>query len=199
MRRYTCTDGSFEWYILNGHTLGGLKSLAYLGGLPPTSVYGVRKVWRAVAARRLQVARCTVERLMAGLGLQGASRGKPVRTTISDKAAPCPLDHVNRQFHALGRIPVGLGLHLRLNLGGLRLRRLRHRAYARRIVGWRVSGSTCELRGRCAGAGPVRGGPPIAAGLYITATAAPIRVDQVHRAIGGGGHRAFGGQHGRQL
>jgi putative transposase len=47
------------------------------------------------------VARCTVERLMASLGLQGAIRGKPVRTTISDKAVPCPLDHVNRQFHAL--------------------------------------------------------------------------------------------------
>jgi hypothetical protein len=41
-----------------------------------------------------------VERLMASLGLQGVIRGKPVRTTISDKAAPCPLDHVNRQFHA---------------------------------------------------------------------------------------------------
>ena len=38
---------------------------------------------------------------MASLGLQGAIRGKPVRTTICDKAVPCPLDHVNRQFHAL--------------------------------------------------------------------------------------------------
>jgi putative transposase len=34
------------------------------------------------------------------MGLQGVIRGKPVCTTISDKAAPCPLDHVNRQFHA---------------------------------------------------------------------------------------------------
>ena len=37
---------------------------------------------------------------MASLGLQGAIRGKPVRTTVSDKAAPCPLDQVNRQFQA---------------------------------------------------------------------------------------------------
>ena len=37
---------------------------------------------------------------MRGMGLRGVIRGKPVRTTISDKAAPCPLDHVNRQFHA---------------------------------------------------------------------------------------------------
>jgi hypothetical protein len=37
---------------------------------------------------------------MLDLGLQSVIRGKPVRTTISDKAAPCPLDQVNRQFHA---------------------------------------------------------------------------------------------------
>lgn len=37
---------------------------------------------------------------MRDLGLQGVIRGKPVKTTISDKAAPCPLDQVNRQFHA---------------------------------------------------------------------------------------------------
>ena len=64
-------------------------------------VYGVRKVWRHLRREGFMVARCTVERLMASLGLQGAIRGKPVRTTISDKAVPCPLDHVNRQFHAL--------------------------------------------------------------------------------------------------
>src|SRR2546429_3300419 len=63
-------------------------------------VYGVRKVWRQLRREGFAVARCTVERLMASLGLQGVIRGKPVRTTISDKAAPCPLDHVNRQFHA---------------------------------------------------------------------------------------------------
>ena len=46
------------------------------------------------------VARCTVARLMRQMGLQGAIRGKPVRTTVSDKAAPCPRDRVKRQFHA---------------------------------------------------------------------------------------------------
>ena len=63
-------------------------------------VYGARKVWRQMLRERLDVARCTVERLMADLGLQGVIRGKPIRTTIQDKAAPCPLDHVNRVFHA---------------------------------------------------------------------------------------------------
>jgi len=63
-------------------------------------VYGVRKVWRQLLREGIAVARCTVARLMAEMGLQGVIRGKPVKTTVSDKAAPCPLDHVNRQFRA---------------------------------------------------------------------------------------------------
>ncbi len=63
-------------------------------------VYGVRKLWRQLGREGLVVARCTVARLMKAMGLQGAVRGKPVRTTIGDKAAPCPLDRVNRQFRA---------------------------------------------------------------------------------------------------
>src|SRR5712692_7360814 len=50
------------------------------------AVYGARKVWRQLEREGLDVARCTVERLMKDLGLQGVIRGKPVRTTISDKA-----------------------------------------------------------------------------------------------------------------
>ena len=63
-------------------------------------VYGVRKVWRQLQREGFDVARCTVERLMREMGLQGVIRGRPIRTTVSDKAAPCPLDKVNRQFHA---------------------------------------------------------------------------------------------------
>jgi transposase InsO family protein len=61
-------------------------------------VYGVRKVWRQMVREGFGVARCTVERLMQDMGLQGVIRGKPVRTTMQEKAALCPLDHVNRQF-----------------------------------------------------------------------------------------------------
>ncbi len=63
-------------------------------------VYGVRKVWRQLVREGEDVARCTVARLMRRMGLQGVIRGKRVKTTISDKAAPCPLDRVNRQFRA---------------------------------------------------------------------------------------------------
>lgn len=63
-------------------------------------VYGVRKVWRQLRRERVDVARCTVQRLMKRLGLRGVVRGKAVRTTVSDPKAPCPLDHVKRQFKA---------------------------------------------------------------------------------------------------
>ena len=64
------------------------------------AVYAVRKVRRQMRRKGFTVARCTVEGLMREMGLAGVIRGKPVRTTISDKATPCPLDHVNRQFRA---------------------------------------------------------------------------------------------------
>ncbi len=55
----------------------------------------------------IDVARCTVGRLMRSMGLQGVIRGKPIKTTIQNKALPCPLDHVNRQFTPL--LPTGCG------------------------------------------------------------------------------------------
>ena len=63
-------------------------------------VYGARKVWRQLQREGVNVDRCTVERQMQSRGLQGVIRGKSVRTTISDKTVPWPLDHVNRQFNA---------------------------------------------------------------------------------------------------
>jgi putative transposase len=61
-------------------------------------VYGVQKVWRQLGREGFSVARCTVARLMRANGIEGAVRGKPLRTTFPDKAAPCPRDHVNREF-----------------------------------------------------------------------------------------------------
>lgn len=63
-------------------------------------VYGAGKVWRQMNRERIDVARCTVERLMRRLKLQGVRRGKVVRTTIPDAKAACPLDRVNRVFKA---------------------------------------------------------------------------------------------------
>lgn len=63
-------------------------------------VYGADKVWRQLQREGIQVARCTVERLMRHLGLRGVTRGKVPRTTFGKPAALCPLDRVNRQFKA---------------------------------------------------------------------------------------------------
>jgi putative transposase len=63
-------------------------------------VYGARKVWRQLHREGIAVARCTVERLMGELGLEGARRGKPRRTTTPDAAAARPADLVERDFSA---------------------------------------------------------------------------------------------------
>ena len=103
-------------------------------------VYGARKVWRQLNRENIPVARCTVERLMAGLGLQGVIRGKAVRTTVKDKAAPCPLDHVNRVFQAAApnRLWVSDFTYVSTWSGFVYVAFVID-AYARRIVGWRVS------------------------------------------------------------
>ncbi len=62
-------------------------------------VYGVRKVWRQLLREGIRVARCTVARLMAVMGVAGVLRGKKVRTTVSRKAVSA-CDRVNRQFVA---------------------------------------------------------------------------------------------------
>lgn len=63
-------------------------------------VYGARKVWRQLGREGIAVARCTVERLMADLGLEGVRRGKTRRTTTPDAATPRPADLVERDFSA---------------------------------------------------------------------------------------------------
>jgi transposase InsO family protein len=103
-------------------------------------VYGARKVWRQLLREGVLVARCTVERLMADLGLQGVIRGKLVRTTVQDKAAPCPLDHVNRHFHAPAPNMLWLSDFTYISTwSGFVYVAFVIDAYARRIVGWRVS------------------------------------------------------------
>jgi transposase InsO family protein len=104
------------------------------------AVYGVRKVWRQLLREKLDVARCTVERLMKEMGLQGVIRGKPVRTTFSDKAASCPLDHVNRKFHAPApnRLWVSDFTYVPTWAGMVYVAFVID-VYARYIVGWRVS------------------------------------------------------------
>jgi transposase InsO family protein len=102
-------------------------------------VYGVRKVWRQML-REGDVARCTVERLMRKMGLEGVIRGKRMRTTVPDKAAPCPLDHVNREFRAERPNVLWVSDFTYVSTWtGFVYVAFVIDAFARKIVGWRAS------------------------------------------------------------
>jgi transposase InsO family protein len=105
-------------------------------------VYGVRKIWHQLRRDCEMVARCTVARLMKAMGLQGAIRGKSVKTTISNKAAPCPVDRVNRQFQAPRPNMLWVSDFTYVAIwSGFVFAAFVIDAFARRIVGWRVSRS----------------------------------------------------------
>ena len=105
-------------------------------------VYGVRKIWHQLNREGIEIARCTVARLMKELGLAGAVRGKPVKTTISNPATPCPADRVNRQFHAQRPNTLWLSDFTYVaTWAGFVYVAFVIDAFARRIVGWRVSRS----------------------------------------------------------
>jgi transposase InsO family protein len=102
--------------------------------------YGARKTWRELRREQWNVARCTTERLMRELGLQGVRRGKRWKTTVPDELSPKPLDLVDRQFVAerpnqlwvadFTYVPTWQGMvYVAFILD----------VYARRIVGWRVA------------------------------------------------------------
>jgi putative transposase len=106
------------------------------------SVYGARKVWRQLRREGEDVARCTVERLMRRLSLQGVVRGRPAKTTVSDSKAPCPRDKVNRLFAAdrPNRLWVADFTYVATWQGFVYVAFVID-VFARRIVGWRVSRS----------------------------------------------------------
>jgi putative transposase len=102
-------------------------------------VYGARKVWRQLRREGFGVARCTVERLMKRRGLRGVVRGKGTKTTISGKG-PCPLDRVNRQFHAPRPNALWVSDFTYVSTwAGFVYVAFVIDVYARRIVGWKVS------------------------------------------------------------
>ena len=105
-------------------------------------VYGARKVWRQLSREEIEVARCTVERLMRSLGLRGVVRGRKCRTTIPDDRAERPLDHVNRQFVATrpNELWVADFTYVATWSGFVYVAFVID-VFARRIIGWRVSRS----------------------------------------------------------
>ena len=109
-------------------------------------VYGVRKVWRQLRREGIAVARCTTARLMRQMGLSGAVRGKTVKTTVSHAATPCPDDKVNRQFQPPqpNALWVADFTYVATWQGFVYVAFVID-AFARRIVGWRVSRSAATV------------------------------------------------------
>ncbi|WP_425299416.1 IS3 family transposase [Nocardia cyriacigeorgica] len=105
-------------------------------------VYGARKVWLQLNREGYPVARCTVERLMREAGLRGISRGRAKRTTIADPVAPTAADLVQRRFApaAPNRLWVSDITYVSTWSGWVYVAFVID-AYARRILGWRLSTS----------------------------------------------------------
>ena len=161
-------------------------------------VYGARKVWLALNREGIEVARCTVERLMAELGLTGAVRGKVKRTTIADPTAARPADLVQRRFGppAPNRLWVA-DLTYVSTWSGFAYVAFVIDAYARRILGWRVASTMATsmvldaieqaiwTRQREGVTGFQRRCPPYGSGIAV-------HLDPVHRTPRRSGHPALG-------
>jgi transposase InsO family protein len=105
-------------------------------------VYGARKIWRQLNRETIRVARCTVERVMRQVNIQGIVRGRRRRTTISDPTANHPADLVNRQFTATrpNQLWVADFTYVATWSGFVYVAFITD-VFARKIVGWRVSNS----------------------------------------------------------
>lgn len=104
--------------------------------------YGARKIWHELQRKGHGIARCTVERLMKAMGLQGVVRGKKPITTNPDTSQPCPDDKVNRDFSAVmpNQLWVSDFTYVSSWQGMVYVAFVID-VFARRIVGWRVSTS----------------------------------------------------------
>jgi putative transposase len=105
-------------------------------------VYGARKLWRQLRREGHTVARCTVERLMREMGLQGVIRGRTRRTTIPADKDPRPLDLVQRRFRAdrPNQLWVADFTYVATWSGFVYVAFVID-VFSRMIVGWRVSSS----------------------------------------------------------
>ncbi|WP_313737019.1 IS3 family transposase [Sphingobium yanoikuyae] len=105
-------------------------------------LYGARKVWHQMRRDGIMVAKCTVERLMRAMGLAGIRRGKKTVTTVSNPKAPCPLDKVNREFRVSRPNALWVVDFTYVHTwAGFVYVAFVIDAFARRIVGWKVSTS----------------------------------------------------------
>jgi putative transposase len=105
-------------------------------------VYGAKKVWKQLSREAIPVARCTIARLMRGMGLRGVVRGRRVKTTVPAVVAERPRDLVERNFTAIRPNQLWVAdLTYVATWGGFVYVAFVIDAFSRRIVGWRAAHS----------------------------------------------------------
>jgi putative transposase len=131
------------WDAAITEVLAGYYEPDEQGHRPPECLYGATKMWAYLNREGIEVARCTVERLMRANGWRGATRGRKVRTTVADPAATRAPDLVNRHFHAAapGLLHVADFTYVPLAGGGFGYTAFVIDAYAGLIPGWECSTS----------------------------------------------------------
>jgi putative transposase len=131
------------WDMTVTEVLAGYYEPDEHGQRKPESLYGATKMWAHLHREGIEVARCTVERLMRANGWQGVTRTKKVRTTVADPAATRPPDLVDRQFTvpAPNMLVVADFTYVRLSTGVFVYTAFAIDAFAGRIVGWQCSAS----------------------------------------------------------
>ena len=129
------------WDMAITEVLAGYYEPDEHGHRKPESLYGAVKMWAHLRRQGIEVARCTVERLMRDNRWRGVTRRKKVRTTIADPAAGRAPDLVDRQFRveAPNRLLVADFTYVRLAAGVFVYTAFVIDAYAGRIVGWTCS------------------------------------------------------------
>ena len=146
-------------------------------------MYGARKVWRKLQRQGTAVARCTVERLMADMGICGVVRGRKHRTTIPDDASGRPADLVDRRFE--GDVPNRLwvaDLTYVPTWSGFVYAAFVIDAFSRFIVGWRVAttlrtGLTLDALEQA----PYGHATPRPMNWCITPTTVSISINSIHQ------------------
>lgn len=131
------------WDTTVTEVLAGYYGPDQHGRWPPEALYGSLKMWAHLRREGIQVARCTVERLMKANGWHGVTTAKKIRTTVPDPAATRAPDLVNRQFTvaAPNTLLVADFTYVRLVSGSFVYTVLVIDAFAGVIVGWECSTS----------------------------------------------------------
>ncbi len=164
-------------------------------------VYGARKVWRQLIREDVTVARCTVERLMREMGLDGAIRGRKYKkTTIVDETVERPADLVQREFSANRPNQLWVAdLTYVATWQGFAYVAFVTDVFSRRIVGWRVSSSLRSDLALDALEQALHARSDISQLVHHSGPRRPVPLDPLHGAPGRSRHRAFGGERRRLL